>query len=92
MKTLRLQLRFLVPLVLTLVAAAYVALPLMDRLTLRWFARDLDTRATLVAGALSSSAVDGCSASRWSRSTRNPIAGARGRAIDSASPFTREVS
>ena len=40
MKTLRLQLRFLVPLALTLTAAAYIALPLMDRLTLRWFARD----------------------------------------------------
>ena len=41
MKTLRLQLRFLVPLLLTLVAAAVIALPLLDQLTLRWFARDL---------------------------------------------------
>ncbi|HEY4037446.1 MAG TPA: hypothetical protein VGM15_01380, partial [Burkholderiaceae bacterium] len=40
MNTFRLQLRFLVPLVVTLVAAAYLALPLMDRLTLRWFSRD----------------------------------------------------
>jgi alpha,alpha-trehalose-phosphate synthase [UDP-forming] len=53
--TFRLQLRFLVPLVLTLVAAAYLALPLMDRLTLRWFSRDLDLRGTLVANALSDS-------------------------------------
>ena len=37
-----LQLRFLIPLLLTLVAAAYLALPLMDQLTLRWFARDLN--------------------------------------------------
>jgi len=52
-KTLRLQLRFLIPLLLTLVAAAYLALPLMDQLTLRWFARDLNTRGELVANTLS---------------------------------------
>jgi alpha,alpha-trehalose-phosphate synthase [UDP-forming] len=51
-KTLRLQLRFLVPLVLTLVAAAYLALPLMDELTLRWFARDLNIRGEFVANAI----------------------------------------
>jgi len=55
MNTLRLQLRFLVPLVIVLVAAAYLALPLMDRLTLRWFSRDLDLRGTLVASTLSDS-------------------------------------
>jgi trehalose 6-phosphate synthase len=58
MKSLRLQLRFLVPLVLILLAAAYLALPLMDRLTLRWFARDLSLRGTLVANALSESIAD----------------------------------
>ena len=52
MKTLRLQLRFLIPLLLTLVATAYFALPLMDQLTLRWFARDLNTRGELVANTL----------------------------------------
>ncbi|MGY4828714.1 alpha,alpha-trehalose-phosphate synthase (UDP-forming) [Sphaerotilaceae bacterium SBD11-9] len=52
------QLRFLVPLVLTLTAAAYIALPLMDRLTLRWFARDLNMRGALVASALSDSIED----------------------------------
>ena len=55
MKTLRLQLRFLAPLLLTLVAAAYLALPLMDRLTLRWFARDLNLRGVLMTNALSDS-------------------------------------
>jgi trehalose-6-phosphate synthase len=55
MNTFRLQLRFLVPLVLTLVAAAYLALPLMDRLTLRWFSRDQDLRGALLANALSDS-------------------------------------
>jgi alpha,alpha-trehalose-phosphate synthase [UDP-forming] len=52
-KTLRLQLRFLVPLLLTLVVAAYLTVPLIDRLTLRWFARDLNTRGQLVANTLS---------------------------------------
>jgi len=55
MNTFRLQLRFLVPLLLTLVAAAYLALPLMDRLTLRWFSRDVDLRGALLANALSDS-------------------------------------
>lgn len=53
MKTLRLQLRFLVPLLLTLMVAAVVALPLLDSLTLRWFARDLNTRGSLVTNTLS---------------------------------------
>jgi trehalose 6-phosphate synthase len=58
MKTIRLQLRFIAPLVLTLVAAASLALPLMDRLTLRWFSRDLNLRAELVTNALSDSIAD----------------------------------
>ena len=53
MKSLNLQLRFLAPLVATLVVAAYFALPLMDRLTLRWFARDLNSRGSLVTNTLS---------------------------------------
>mgnify|MGYP000847490835 CR=1 FL=1 len=58
MKTLRLQLRFLFPLALTLVAAAYVAVPLLDQVTLRWFSRDLNSRGVLVATALSDSVAD----------------------------------
>ena len=58
MNTLRLQMRFLVPLVFTLVAAAYLALPLMDRLTLRWYTRDLVLRGSLVANALSDSVAE----------------------------------
>lgn len=58
MKTIRLQLRFLLPLVIILTAAAYLALPLMDRLTLRWFARDLNMRGALVANALSETVAD----------------------------------
>jgi trehalose 6-phosphate synthase len=53
MKSLNLQLRFLAPLLVTLVAAAYFALPVMDRLTLRWFARDLNARGSLVTNTLS---------------------------------------
>ncbi|MEJ6023590.1 alpha,alpha-trehalose-phosphate synthase (UDP-forming) [Ramlibacter sp. PS4R-6] len=55
MNTLYLQMRFLVPLVLILGLAAYLAVPLMDRLTLRWFSRDLTLRGNLVASALAES-------------------------------------
>jgi len=55
MKTLRLQLRFLLPLLATLIAAAYLAVPLLDQVTLRWFSRDLNSRGVLVAHALSDS-------------------------------------
>jgi trehalose 6-phosphate synthase len=58
MNTFRLQLRFLVPLLVTLGIAAYLALPLVDRLTLRWFSRDLVTRGELVTNALSDSISD----------------------------------
>jgi trehalose-6-phosphate synthase len=58
MKTIRLQLRFLVPLLGILLAAAFVALPVMDQLTLRWFARDLNIRGELVANTLSDSILD----------------------------------
>lgn len=58
LRSLRLQLRFLVPLMITMFAAAYVALPLMDRMTLRWFSRDVTARGALVANALSDSIVD----------------------------------
>jgi uncharacterized membrane protein affecting hemolysin expression len=55
MSTFRLQLRFLVPLVLTLVAAVFLALPLLDRVTLGQFGRDLDLRGEVVADALAES-------------------------------------
>jgi len=55
LKTVRLQLRFLVPLMVTLVLAAYLAVPVMDQVTLRWFSRDLNSRGLLVANALSDS-------------------------------------
>ncbi len=58
LKSLRLQLRFLIPLILTLVAAAYLAMPVLDQVTLRWFSRDLNSRGMLVANALSDSVAD----------------------------------
>ena len=50
--SMRLSLRFVVPLALALAAIAYAVVPLVDRLTLRWFVRDLDIRAALIASAL----------------------------------------
>ena len=47
-----LSLRFILPLVLALAAMAYGVLPLVDQLTLRWFVRDLDIRAGLIANAV----------------------------------------
>lgn len=67
MKTLRLQLRFLVPLLLTLVATAYFTVPLMDQLTLRWFGRDLNTRGQLVANTLSEPIADAFAAGNEKR-------------------------
>ena len=45
----RLSLRYIVPLLVVLSAMAYAVVPLVDRLTVRWFIRDLGIRATLVA-------------------------------------------
>jgi len=67
LKTVRLQLRFLVPLVVTLVAAAYLAVPVMDQVTLRWFSRDLNSRGLLVANALSDSVSEAMAARKTSR-------------------------
>ena len=41
----RISLRFIVPLGLALAAIAYAVVPLVDRLTLQWFVRDLEIRA-----------------------------------------------
>jgi len=49
----RLSLRFLLPLMLVVGLFAYAAVPLADTLMLRWFVRDLDTRSSLIASAVS---------------------------------------
>ncbi|GAB3548686.1 trehalose-6-phosphate synthase [Noviherbaspirillum agri] len=51
-RSLRLSLRFILPLALVVAAFAYVVVPLMDTLTLRWFVRDLDIRSQLLASTL----------------------------------------
>jgi trehalose 6-phosphate synthase len=48
----RLSLRFIVPLFLALGVLAYAVVPLVNRLTLRWFVRDLDIRASLIANTV----------------------------------------
>lgn len=48
----RLSLRFVLPLLLALGAIAYAVLPLVDKLTVRWFIRDLDIRASLIANTV----------------------------------------
>ncbi|MEO7966613.1 MAG: trehalose-6-phosphate synthase [Gemmatimonadaceae bacterium] len=45
----RLSLRFILPLLAVLAGIAYAVVPLVDRLTMRWFTRDLDMRANLIA-------------------------------------------
>jgi trehalose 6-phosphate synthase len=67
LKTFRLQLRFLLPLAVTLVIAAWLAVPLMDQVTLRWFSRDLNTRGTLLANALSDSVAEALAGGRLAR-------------------------
>ncbi len=48
----RLSLRFIVPLLLALGAFAYAVVPVVDKLTLKWFVRDLDGRASLIANTV----------------------------------------
>ena len=48
----RLSLRFIIPLVLVLAALAYSVMPLVDKLTQKWFIRDLNLRASLVANSI----------------------------------------
>jgi alpha,alpha-trehalose-phosphate synthase [UDP-forming] len=67
MKTIRLQLTFLVPLIAALVGAAYLALPLLDQLNWRWFARDLNIRGALIATTLTDSVNDAISERRGNR-------------------------
>jgi trehalose 6-phosphate synthase len=48
----RLSLRFVLPLMLVLAGIAYAVAPLVDQLMLRWFVRDLDIRASLIADTI----------------------------------------
>lgn len=48
----RLSLRFILPLIIILGLMAYSLVPLVDKLTLQWFKRDLDLRGELIARSL----------------------------------------
>jgi trehalose 6-phosphate synthase len=48
----RLSLRFILPLGIALAGIAYAVVPLVDRLTLQWFVRDLEIRAHTIAVAV----------------------------------------
>ena len=58
LRSLKLSARFLVPLLLALSALAYLVVPLVDNLTLRWFVRDLDIRSQLLGQAFSEPLAD----------------------------------
>jgi trehalose 6-phosphate synthase len=51
-RSLRLSLRFVLPLAAAIALLAYAAVPLMDKLMLRWSVRDLDIRSQLIAASL----------------------------------------
>jgi len=51
-RSLRLSLRFIVPLAIALAILAVSIVPLVDRLYLRWSVRDMDIRSKLVASTL----------------------------------------
>ena len=51
----RLSLRFLIPLLLVLAAVAYLVIPVVEKLTVKWFVMDLDTRSRLIANTVSDS-------------------------------------
>jgi trehalose 6-phosphate synthase len=67
LKTIHLQLRFLLPLLAVSVATAYLAVPLVDEVTLRWFGRDLNTRGQALANAMSDSVAEAIAARRPAR-------------------------
>jgi trehalose 6-phosphate synthase len=51
-RSLKLSLRFVVPLVVALALLAYAVVPLVDNLTLRWSVRDMDSRSRLLTRTL----------------------------------------
>jgi trehalose 6-phosphate synthase len=53
----RLSLRFIIPLATVLTLIAYNVVPLVDDLTLKWFVRDIEIRAGLIASTMEDSLV-----------------------------------
>jgi trehalose-6-phosphate synthase len=58
LRSLNLALRFILPLACVLAVVGYMAIPLMESYTVRWFVRDLDIRSQLLAGALQQPMLD----------------------------------
>ena len=58
LRSIRLSLRFIAPLAITLALLAYGLVPLVDRLTLRWWVSDLDTRSQLIANTMQDQLID----------------------------------
>lgn len=54
----KLILRFALPLFLTIGLIAYAVVPLVDSLTLRWFARDIEIRSNLILSTLHDPVID----------------------------------
>src|SRR6476660_4478967 len=52
LRPMHLSLRFIAPLKVALALLAYLLVPLVDKLALRWWINDLDTRSELVANPL----------------------------------------
>lgn len=63
----RLSLRFIIPLLIVLGLVAYAVVPLVDSLTIRWFTRDLDIRANLVATTVEDAVQDHLQAGNQAR-------------------------
>lgn len=51
-RSMRLTLRFIIPLVIAMTLLAYALLPLVDKIALHWFTRDLDIRSQLIANTI----------------------------------------
>ena len=66
-RSLRISLRFLVPLALAMLTMAYFTVPVIDSLTLRWFMRDLDIRASTISRALEEPVLDAVETEGWRR-------------------------
>jgi len=54
----KLSLRFVLPLTLVLAVFAWSIVPLVDRLTLRWFVRDMDIRSVLIVNTIGESLLE----------------------------------
>ncbi|RII30441.1 MAG: trehalose-6-phosphate synthase [Geobacter sp.] len=52
LRSIRLSLRFVIPLMLAMALLAYAVMPLVGKLTLHWFVKDLDIRSQLIARTL----------------------------------------